>query len=266
LRHTPIQNSREYPPRAPFKQELVPLSFMQYVTTERSDKAACIFSIKESRLLKRVDSQCKFFCQSNVSYYLEVKIGETSRGGGAWTWRGAHLLLSHTHTPSQIFQNTLCIVRWHKQSSQYLVCPLLICDNESVGICSGGPPSLCFLSSSWVVWGQKMCAHVTGIVWYIGKSIFPHQNISAPLNFFWGGGYVPLAPPSLPPMTYLHCFGDNRRTKDSRKIKLCGLKVCCVTLFSYCIIFSHNFPALKCINRMFEWKSLKGSLKDLGQG
>ena len=29
-----------------------------------------------------------------------------------------------------------------------------------------------------------------------------------------------------------YCFGDNRRTKDNRKIKLCGLKACCVTLIS----------------------------------
>ena len=26
-----------------------------------------------------------------------------------------------------------------------------------------------------------------------------------------------------------YCFGDNRRTKDNRKIRLCGLKACCVT-------------------------------------
>ena len=26
-----------------------------------------------------------------------------------------------------------------------------------------------------------------------------------------------------------YCFGDNRRTKDNRKIKLSGLKACCVT-------------------------------------
>ena len=38
-------------------------------------------------------------------------------------------------------------------------------------------------------------------------------------------------------------FGDNRRIKDTRKIKLCGLKACCVTSFSYSIF--HNFPALK---------------------
>ena len=36
---------------------------------------------------------------------------------------GAHLLLSHTHTPIQIFRNALCVVRWHKQSLQCLVCP-----------------------------------------------------------------------------------------------------------------------------------------------
>ena len=30
---------------------------------------------------------------------------------------GAHLPLSHVHSPTQIFQNALCIVRWQKQSS-----------------------------------------------------------------------------------------------------------------------------------------------------
>ena len=54
-----------------------------------------------------------------------------------------HLLLSQTHTPTQIFQNTLCIV----------------CSQRLEGSSSGGPlASLCFLGSSWVVWGQKMCA------------------------------------------------------------------------------------------------------------
>ena len=37
---------------------------------------------------------------------------------------------------------------------------------------------------------------------------------------------------------HLDCFGDNKKTKDSRKIKLCSLKMCCVTLFSYS--FSQN--------------------------
>ena len=35
---------------------------------------------------------------------------------------GGHLPLSHMHTPTQIFQNALCIVLWHRQSSQCLVC------------------------------------------------------------------------------------------------------------------------------------------------
>ena len=39
-------------------------------------------------------------------------------GGGG----GGHLPLSHMHTPTQIFQDALCIVLWHKQSSQCLVC------------------------------------------------------------------------------------------------------------------------------------------------
>ena len=47
-----------------------------------------------------------------------------------------------------------------------------------------------------------------------------------------------------------YCFGDNRRTKDNRKIKLCGLKACCVTLISCSI--SPNFPALKRWNEKSE--------------
>ena len=37
-----------------------------------------------------------------------------------------------------------------------------------------------------------------------------------------------------------YCFGDNRRTKDNRKIKLCGLKACCVVLSTR--IVSGSFP------------------------
>ena len=40
-----------------------------------------------------------------------------------------------------------------------------------------------------------------------------------------------------------YCFGDNGRTKDNRKIKLCSLKVCCVKLISCSI--SHN-AAVNC--------------------
>ena len=31
---------------------------------------------------------------------------------------------------------------------------------------------------------------------------------------------------------HFDCFGDNRRTKDTTKITLCGLKACCMTLNS----------------------------------
>ena len=40
-------------------------------------------------------------------------------------------------------------------------------------------------------------------------------------------------------MKHLDCFGDNRRTKYTRRFKLCGSKACRVTLFSYQI--SDNF-------------------------
>ena len=47
-------------------------------------------------------------------------------------------------------------------------------------------------------------------------------------------------------MKNLDSFGDNRRTKDTRRMKLFGLNACCMILFSYSI--SHNFLALKCWN------------------
>ena len=122
-------------------------------------------------------------------------------------WRGAHLPLSHTHTPSQIFQNTLCIICWHKQSSQCLVCPLSICDNASVGSCSGGPASLCFLGSPVVLElseGRKYVL-MSQVLSNTSVKVFFGTKISLrPPNLFFflgGGGYVPLAPPTLPPMT-----------------------------------------------------------------
>ena len=57
-------------------------------------------------------------------------------------------------------------------------------------------------------------------------------------------------------MKHLDCLGDSRKTKDIRKIKLRGLKACCVTLIGYSI--SHNFPP-----ENVEMKSLKVSLKKL---
>ena len=53
-------------------------------------------------------------------------------------------------------------------------------------------------------------------------------------------------------MRHFDCFGDNRRTKDTRKIKLCCLKAGCVTLLSCSI--SHIFPALKSWNKKSEVK------------
>ena len=52
------------------------------------------------------------------------------------------------------------------------------------------------------------------------------------------------------------CFGDNRRIKDTRKIKLWGLKACCPTLFSYRV--SYIFPSVKHWNENSEAK-LKNS-------
>ena len=108
-------------------------------------------------------------------------------------WRGAHLPLSHTHTPSQIFQNTLCIICWHKQSSQCLVCPLSICDNASVGSCSGGPASLCFLGSPVVLElseGRKYVLMSQVLSNTSVKVFFGTKTSLRPPNFFFffGGG------------------------------------------------------------------------------
>ena len=51
-------------------------------------------------------------------------------------------------------------------------------------------------------------------------------------------------------MKHRYCFGDNRRTKENRNIKLCRLKAFCVTLISCSI--SHNFAALKRWNEKSE--------------
>ena len=108
-------------------------------------------------------------------------------------WRGAHLPLSHAHTPSQIFQNTLCIICWHKQSSQCLVCPLSICDNASVGSCSGGPASLCFLGSPVALElseGRKYALMSQVLSNTSVKVFFGTKTSLRPPNFFffWGGG------------------------------------------------------------------------------
>ena len=107
-------------------------------------------------------------------------------------WRGAHLPLSHTHTPSQIFQNTLCLICWHKQSSQCLVCPLSICDNASVGSSSGGPASLCFLGSPVVLElseGRKY-ALMSQVLSNKSVKVFfgTKTSLRSPNFFFFAGG------------------------------------------------------------------------------
>ena len=94
------------------------------------------------------------------------------RGGGG----RAYLSLSNAHTPSQISQNALCIICWHKQtslqSSQCQVCLQSICDNATVGSCCGCPASWCFLGSSWVFWGHTMCALMSLMPLVMSLTIF----------------------------------------------------------------------------------------------
>ena len=117
---------------------------------------------------------------------------------------GAVLPLSHVHTPTQIFQNALCIVRWRKQTSlqpsQCIVCQLSICGNASVGSCSGSPAPWCFLGSSWVVWGPKMCSLKSPM-----SLVLSNTSVKAlPVQIFvwgWGrGGFGSPCPPAPPPM------------------------------------------------------------------
>ena len=93
------------------------------------------------------------------------------------------------------------------QASQCLVCPLSICDNASVGSCSGGPASLCFLGSPVVLElseGRKYVLMSQVLSNTSVKVFFGTKTSLRPPNLFFlggGGGYVPLAPPTLPPMT-----------------------------------------------------------------
>ena len=79
------------------------------------------------------------------------------------------------------------------QASQCLVCPLSICDNASVGSCSGGPASLCFLGSPVVLElseGRKYVL-MSQVLSNTSVKVFFGTKISLrPPNlfFFWGGG------------------------------------------------------------------------------
>ena len=103
------------------------------------------------------------------NWFIQQRLRSVLKRGGDLNY----LPLSQTHifkVPFALFVGT--------SNLQCLLCPLSNCDNAPLGSCSGGPTSLCFLGSSRVVWGQKMCAlkslmHVTGIVYYISKIL--HQ-------------------------------------------------------------------------------------------
>ena len=142
--------------------------------------------------------------QRPLSTQRQWSILKCRRGGGR-----AHLSLSHAHTPSQISQNALCIICWHKQtslqSSQCQVCLQSICDNPTVGSCCSCPASWCFLGSSWVIWGHTIfrfdVADATGNValtpiWGGGGG----ERDCAPGYFCFGG----LRPPAQD--TYLWVF------------------------------------------------------------
>ena len=76
----------------------------------------------------------------------------------------------------------------------------------SVGSCSGGPASLCFLGSSWVVWGQKVPwsrrCHLHALSNASVKMFFGTKTLWGSIFlfffFFWGGGGA-LGPPTPPP-------------------------------------------------------------------
>ena len=100
-------------------------------------------------------------CRSRCHRRRRCLSSLVQRGGGG---RGgeAHLPLNHTLNPTQIIQNNLCVVRWHKQTSQQ--------------------------SSQY---RSRLCH---GIVKYIFKSVFRHQNVG---NFCLGRGGPRIPLPKL---------------------------------------------------------------------
>ena len=95
---------------------------------------------------------------------------------------GAHLPLSHTYTPAQIFQNVLfrCSLAQAILFAIFALSSVSLIDCTSVGSCSDGPASWCSSGRLRAENVRSEVADVTGIVKNIGKSVFRHQNV-------WGG-------------------------------------------------------------------------------
>ena len=161
-----------------------------------------------------------------------------------WQRRRTDVLkLSHTHSPTQIFQNALCVVRWYKQMSlqssqstwspgfspkpgkeaDFTVSSLSVINLWpciSVGSCSGGLALWCFLGSSWVVWGQKMCALKSRCYRYCQIDLlkcflaFFGGGVGR-LKFLFGGATEP-RPPAPPPAI------DRRSTLKLERCSSCS--------------------------------------------
>ena len=98
----------------------------------------------------------------------------------------AHLPLSHTHTPAQIFQNVLfrCSLAQVLLFAIFALSSVSLIDCTSVGSCSGGPASWCSLGRLRAENVRSEVADVTGIVENINKSVFRYQTVG-------GGGSAP---------------------------------------------------------------------------
>ena len=166
------------------------------------------------------------------------------RGGGAfWNVGRVHLPLSHTHTPAQIFQNALCVVHWHKQYSQCLVCPQSMqCNSRQLFRRSCFIVLLrWFLSRLRAENVRSEVADNTDIVKYIGKCVFRHQNV--------GEGELrrPPAPPPHLPYSAAYAVLSNFLCPDkvhARVIKDC-LPVILgpLTKIINCSLLTSTFPA-----------------------
>ena len=80
------------------------------------------------------------------NWFIQQRLRSVLKRGGYLNY----LPLSHTHifkVPFALFVGT--------SNLQCLLCPLSNCDNAPLGSCSGGPTSLCFLDSSWVIWARQ---------------------------------------------------------------------------------------------------------------
>ena len=172
-------------------------------------------------------------------------------GGRAfWNVGADHPSLSHVHTPTQIFQNALCVVLSHKQTSlqswQCLVCPQSVfVTKDQKGSCSEGPTSWCFLgivlksSESLTHDVRNEVANVICNFKYIRDWIFCtffYATLAIVLALKRGGGLLsPPPPPPPPPPAPASPFPYSAADESIRLLSLSAWILDWIRLVSFCI-------------------------------